>query len=64
MNEKTIIVGVFISIPKCASKTILDMFKLGKNRDNHFSEKSEQFIIYENHQRFIILLKPYDLTDK
>lgn len=65
MNEKkTIIVGVFISIPKCASKTILEMFKLGKNRKNHFSEKSDQFIIYENHQRLKILEQKYDLKDK
>ena len=31
------------------------MFKLGKNRNNHFSKKSDQFIIYENHQRLKIL---------
>ena len=37
INKKPII-GVFISIPKCASKTILDMFDLGLNRDNHYSE--------------------------
>lgn len=63
MNENNI-VGVFISIPKCASKTILKMFELGKNRDNHFDEKSKQFIIYENHQRLKILEKSYDLKDK
>ena len=35
------LIGCFISIPKCASKTILNMFELGKNRDNHFNEKSD-----------------------
>lgn len=64
MNENKKIVGVFISIPKCASKTILEMFKLGKNRNNHFDEKTEQFIIYENHQRLKILEKKYNLKDK
>ena len=64
MNENKKIVGVFISIPKCASKTILEMFKLGKNRNEHFDEKSEQFIIYENHQRLKILEKKYNLKDK
>ena len=63
-KEKPIIVGVFISIPKCASKTILNMFKLGVNRNNHFAEKSDQFIIYENHQRLKILEQKYDLKDK
>lgn len=63
INKKPII-GVFISIPKCASKTILEMFELGGNRDNHFAEKSEQFIIYENHQRLKILETKYNLKDK
>ena len=62
MNTDT--VGCFISIPKCASKTILDMFKLGHNRDNHFSEKSEQCIIYENHKRLKLLENKYNLTGK
>ena len=64
VKKKPIILGVFISIPKCASKTILKMFKLGRNRDNHFTEKSDQFIIYENHQRLKILEDKYDLKDK
>jgi len=40
------------------------MFKLGENRDDHFDEKSDQFIIYENHQRLKILEQKYDLKDK
>lgn len=58
------IIGAFISIPKCASKSILHIFNLGKNRDNHFDEKSDQSIIYENHQRLSVLEKRYDLNDK
>lgn len=57
-------VGAFISIPKCASKTILKMFELGKNRDNHLDEKENRFIIYENHQRLKILEKRYNLKNK
>ena len=56
--------GVFISIPKCASKTILKMFNLGQNRDNHLDEKQNTFIIYENHQRLQILEKKYNLENK
>ena len=56
-------VGVFISIPKCGSKTILELYKLGKNRDNDKRDKTHP-IIYENHQRMIILEKRYDLSDK
>ena len=40
------------------------MFELGENRDNHFKERSDQFIIYENHQRLKILEKKYNLEDK
>jgi len=58
------IVGAFISIPKCASKTILEMFKLGINRNNHSSEKTPQFIIYENHQRLKVLENRYNLENK
>jgi len=56
--------GVFVSIPKCASHSILKMFKLGSNRNKHLNEKSNQFIIYENHQRLKILEKRYDLENK
>lgn len=56
--------GAFISVPKCASKTILKMFQLGKNRDNHLDEKQNTFIIYENHQRLKILEQKYNLENK
>ena len=42
-------IGCFISIPKCASKTILEMFELGNNRDNHYQDSSQKYIIYENY---------------
>jgi uncharacterized protein (UPF0335 family) len=58
------IVGAFVSIPKCASKTILEMFKLGINRDKHSIEKTPQFIIYENHQRLNVLENKYNLENK
>ena len=38
-KEDSTILGAFISIPKCATKSVLRIFKLGKNRDNHFDEK-------------------------
>ena len=47
--------ATFISIPKCASKTILEMFDLGINRDNDADEKNPHYIIYENHQRLFVL---------
>ena len=55
--------GVFISIPKCASKTILNMFDLGKNRDDDNQEKENKYIIYENHQRLSILENDYNIND-
>ncbi len=58
------IYGAFISIPKCATKTILEMFELGKNRDNHRDEKINRFIIYENHQRLKVLESKYNLKNK
>ena len=63
MPDETPLLGCFISIPKCASKTILSMFQLGQNRTNHYSEKSEQCIIYEDHQRLKILEKKFDLNN-
>ena len=64
MDNKThTLLGCFISIPKCASKTILEILELGNNRDTHFAEKTQQFIIYENHQRLKVLEKRYDLTN-
>ena len=56
-------VGLFISIPKCASKTILNLYKLGKNRDNDKKDKIHP-IIYENHQTLKILENKYNLKDK
>jgi hypothetical protein len=55
--------GVFISIPKCATKTILNMFDLGKNRDDDDQEKENKCIIYENHQRLLILENKYNIND-
>jgi hypothetical protein len=57
-------VALFISIPKCATKTILDMHKLGINRNNDVNDKNNNFIIYENHQRLKVLEKKYDLSNK
>jgi hypothetical protein len=62
-NKDNKLLGCFISIPKCASKTILTMFNLGKNRDNHFSEETQQCIIYENHQRLKVLETKYNLEN-
>lgn len=58
------LIGCFISIPKCATKTILRMFALGRNRDNHYKEESNQHVIYENHQRLKILEERFDLDNK
>ena len=63
-KEDSKILGAFISIPKCATKSVLRIFKLGKNRDNHFDEKSDQYIIYENHQILSVLEKRFNLEDK
>ncbi|MBB5440699.1 hypothetical protein HDC92_004402 [Pedobacter sp. AK017] len=51
-------IGAFISIPKNASKTVLDIMALGKNRD---IEYTDSLVIYENHQRGSVLAKKYDL---
>jgi hypothetical protein len=56
-------VGIFISIPKCASKTILNMFELGRNRDIDKHEKKNNYIIFENHQRLSVLEKDYNIND-
>tara|TARA_X000000368_G_scaffold112523_2_gene87765 strand:- start:3820 stop:4437 length:618 start_codon:yes stop_codon:yes gene_type:complete len=61
MNNQ--LIGCFISIPKCASKTILQMFELGNNRDNHHEDGSQKYIIYENHQRLKILENKFDLKN-
>lgn len=51
-------IGAFISIPKNASKTVLDIMALGKNRDIEYTDSP---VIYENHQRGSVLAKKYDL---
>lgn len=51
-------IGAFISIPKNASKTVLDIMALGKNRD---IEYTDSLVIYENHQRGAVLAKRYNL---
>lgn len=56
-------IGCFISIPKNASKSILNILDLGKNRDNDEDEKIERFVIYENHQRLQILENKYNLEN-
>lgn len=61
MDDK--LIACFISIPKCASKTILNMFDLGINRNNHYDEESIQYIIYENHQKLSVLERDYNLEN-
>lgn len=51
-------IGAFISIPKNASKTVLDVLELGRNRD---SEITNSLVIYENHQRGMVLDARYNL---
>ena len=53
----------FVSIPKCASKTILNMMELGRNRDDDSTELINNYVIYENHQRLIVLEQKYNLND-
>jgi hypothetical protein len=55
-------IGLFISIPKCGTNTIREMFDLGPNRDNDKSYLDIP-IIYENHQRLKILEKKYNLNN-
>lgn len=57
-------IGCFISIPKCASKTVLEIFDLGKNRDQDNLAIHNHFIIYENHQRLSVLESKYNLENK
>ena len=51
-------VGAFISIPKNASKTVLDALELGANRN---VERTRSLVIYENHQRGAVLARRYPL---
>ncbi len=53
-------IGLFISIPKNASKSILEILELGPNRDQEFTTS---LIIYENHQRAAVLNEKYNLDD-
>ena len=57
-------IACVISVPKCASQSILEILELGENRDDDAREKTERFVIYENHQRLSVLEKKYDLTGK
>ncbi len=41
INNDNKLLGCFISIPKCASKTVLEMFKLGNNRDRQLKIKQD-----------------------
>jgi len=55
--------AVFISIPKCATKTIMEMFEMGINRDSDEEENQNHHIIYENHQRLKVLEIKYNLNN-
>ena len=63
MNRRNVKVGAFISIPKCASKTTLEMFELGLERDLDHQTPRNHFIIYENHQRLCVLERRYNLQN-
>lgn len=53
-------IAAFISIPKNASKTVLRILDLGPNRDE---ETTDSLVIYENHQRGVVLNSKYKLDD-
>jgi hypothetical protein len=53
-------ISAFISIPKNASKTVLEILDIGKNRD---IDTTGSPIIYENHQRGCVLSLRYCLDD-
>ena len=55
-------VAVFISIPKCATNTIMQMFEFGENRDHEPRCKTNHYVICENHQRLAVLEQKYNLT--
>jgi len=57
-NKDRVRIGVFISIPKNASKSIRKILELGENRDH---DNTSSLIIHENHQRGAILHQKYDL---
>lgn len=54
-------IACFVSIPKCASKSVLSILQLGKNRDLDHKEATERYVIYENHQRLAVLQRKYPL---
>ena len=60
-KEKT--AAAFISIPKCASKSILTSFELGNCRDWNGNANTETHVLYENHQRLSVLEDLYDLNN-
>ncbi|MBC8488197.1 MAG: hypothetical protein H8D45_19385 [Bacteroidetes bacterium] len=53
-------IAVFISIPRNASKTVLNILELGANRD---IENTDSPVIYENHQRGVVLASKYELEN-
>jgi len=57
-------IGCFVSVPKCASKSVLEILALGEERDEDSAEPTERYVIYENHQRLSVLEARYDLADK
>jgi hypothetical protein len=55
-------IGAFISIPKCATHTISNIYNMGNKR---YSEKKHpSLIINENHKRLEVLEKDHNLKDK
>lgn len=53
-------IGAFISIPKNASKAVLDILDLGPNRGKEYTDS---LVIYENHQRGKVLQTRHQLKD-
>jgi hypothetical protein len=53
-------IAAFISIPKNASKSVLKMLDIGPNRDR---EATSSPVIYENHQRGVVLSRHHDLQN-
>ena len=60
MNKK---VALFISIPKCASKSIQKTLELGIGRDNELHATKEEHVISENHQRLKVLEVKYNINE-
>jgi len=59
-NPQAIRIAAFISIPKNASKSVLEILELGPNRD---VENTTSLVIYENHQRASVLKRRFDLSN-